>query len=259
MTAPTLRPLSAGETLDVAFGIYRRLFVPLVTVAVATTAIPLLLNIFIEASGGAFSNVPLFLLNAVLSIVFGSVATAASVFIISENYLGRTLAAGDALRNAMPYVGRIFLLSLLTSFLVGFGLILFIAPGLILLAGLALSTPTLVVENCPGAIDAMGRSWALSRGFRAKVLGLVLVVFLIMYLPIMGLGVVSGVMMAMSGAVPGASTPVAFAVGIGAVTGLVQMLISPMLYATLTVAYYDLRVRKEGFDLEVLAAGLHAV
>ena len=29
-----------------------------------------------------------------------------------------------------------------------------------------------------------------------------------------------------------------------------------MLYCVLTVAYYDLRVRKEGFDLEVLASTL---
>ena len=35
-----------------------------------------------------------------------------------------------------------------------------------------------------------------------------------------------------------------------------QVLIYPLLYCVLTVANYDLRVRKEAFDLEVLAAGL---
>jgi hypothetical protein len=37
---------------------------------------------------------------------------------------------------------------------------------------------------------------------------------------------------------------------------VVQMFVYPMLYCVLTIAYYDLRVRKEGFDLEVLASSL---
>ena len=41
-----------------------------------------------------------------------------------------------------------------------------------------------------------------------------------------------------------------------AVVGVLQMLLYPLLYCVLTVAYYDLRVRKEGFDLEVLASTL---
>ena len=41
-----------------------------------------------------------------------------------------------------------------------------------------------------------------------------------------------------------------------AVGGLVQMFIYPVLYCVLTVTYYDLRVRKEGFDLELLASSL---
>jgi hypothetical protein len=40
------------------------------------------------------------------------------------------------------------------------------------------------------------------------------------------------------------------------VVAVVQMLLYPLLYCVLTVAYYDLRVRKEGFDLEVLASNL---
>ena len=38
--------------------------------------------------------------------------------------------------------------------------------------------------------------------------------------------------------------------------GLIQLLVYPLFYCVLTVTYYDLRVRKEGFDLEVLASTL---
>jgi hypothetical protein len=37
---------------------------------------------------------------------------------------------------------------------------------------------------------------------------------------------------------------------------VVQLFIYPLFYCVLTVTYYDLRVRKEGFDLELLASSL---
>ena len=51
---------------------------------------------------------------------------------------------------------------------------------------------------------------------------------------------------------PGASVSVA----VVALSGVIQIFIYPLFYCVLTVAYYDLRVRKEGFDLEVLASTL---
>ena len=47
------------------------------------------------------------------------------------------------------------------------------------------------------------------------------------------------------------ATIVALAIG-----GVVQLFIYPLFYCVLTVTYYDLRVRKEGFDLELLASSL---
>jgi hypothetical protein len=41
-----------------------------------------------------------------------------------------------------------------------------------------------------------------------------------------------------------------------AIGGVIQLFIYPLFYCVLTVAYYDLRVRKEGFDLELLASSL---
>jgi hypothetical protein len=47
-------------------------------------------------------------------------------------------------------------------------------------------------------------------------------------------------------------------VAVIAIGGLVQMFIYPLFYCVLTVTYYDLRVRKEGFDLELLASTLQS-
>jgi len=57
--------------------------------------------------------------------------------------------------------------------------------------------------------------------------------------------------------VPGAITPgSAQQQGVAAFVSLVAILVTPLISCLLIVAYYDLRVRKEGFDLEVLASSL---
>jgi hypothetical protein len=65
----TLRALSLGELLDASFGLYRRLFVPLVFVSVVTQAIPLALSIYIEAAGGAFERPGLWMVAAILGLI----------------------------------------------------------------------------------------------------------------------------------------------------------------------------------------------
>lgn len=257
MTQPALRPLSLGEILDVSFGLYRHRAAQLLGVALVCTGIPVLLNIYLTASGGLLSNLILAVVYAALSLVLNALATASTVFIVSESYLGRGLSAGRALERAAPYIWRLLVLSLLTGLVVGIGFLLLLVPGIILVAGLILGPPVLVLEGSATATDAMGRAWALSRGSRGKILGLLITMVLLVYIPIIALGMIASLFFGASVAVvtPDASSPGA-AVLIASVGGVVQILLYPMVYCALTVIYYDLRVRKEGFDLEVLASAL---
>lgn len=284
MTAVTLRPLAMGEILDHAFGLFRQLFVPLVLVQVITSTLPLLLNLYSAASGSAS---PLATLATYLvAFVLGSLASAATAYIISENYLGRPLGAGDALRRAVPRIGDVMVLS------IGVGLVVVIAAlpallvigagsafavlggtegaaggvgggallvlvGLALLAvpfavfsGLSIATPALVLENI-GAGKAMSRSWQLSKGFRLRIVGLLFVVMTIVLIPMFALGIIGG----MFGSGESRTTGVIFT----AIIGVISLIITPILYCVLTLLYYDLRVRKEGYDLEVLASELPAL
>jgi hypothetical protein len=84
------------------------------------------------------------------------------------------------------------------------------------------------------------------------MLGLLVTLMILMYLPIIALGAIATLVLPAGGA-GGSLTPALLAL---AVVGVMQMLLYPLLYCVLTVAYYDLRVRKEGFDLEVLASTL---
>jgi hypothetical protein len=251
MAATILRPLSVGEIVDVSFTLYRRHFATLGTIAVICSGIPVLLSLYIEASGGMLEALALTLLYYVIFTVLSSIATAATVFVVSESYLGRTITVGDALRRATPLLGQLIVCSLLLAIVVGFGFLLFVVPGIIMLTGLLLAFPALVLEPGSMPTGALSRSWSLTRGARLRMLGLLITLFVLLYVPIVALGALATLVVpagGQSGVTPGIVTM--------AVVGVLQMLLYPLLYCVLTVAYYDLRVRKEGFDLEVLASTL---
>jgi hypothetical protein len=253
MAGPVLRPLSLGEILDVAFGLYRNLFLPLVLVTLVTGAVPMALSVYIEAAGGVLVKPSLYFLNLLLNAVLGAIAAAASTFVVSESYMGGRLTAGEAFGRAAPFVGRLIMLGIMTSFVVVLGFFLLIIPGLILLSGLALATPAMVIESLPSATGAMGRSWSLTRDHRGKILSAIFVVGVLMYLPFIALGGIAAASVGQGGPEQG-NTGLFLALTVGA--ALLSSLVWPLFYCVLTVAYYDLRVRKEAFDLEVLASGL---
>lgn len=256
MTLAELRPLSTGEILDNAFGLYRAHFASLVVIVLVVSAVPTILELFVQASGGFLVRPVLGTLTGLLNIVLSAVGTAAAVFIVSDSYLGRSVNPWDALSRALPYVGRVVVLSILITLVVGLGLLLMLVPGIILLAALMVSTQALILGESGSSIDAMGRSWQLTKGFRLKALALFTVTFIIITIPSLA-GAIAAAFFA-----PGvgtltddASLPLGwyFAMVFGAV---LQLLLYPLMYSVLTVLYYDLRVRKEGFDLEVLARAL---
>jgi hypothetical protein len=288
MSDTELRPLAAGELLDHSFGLFRRLFVPLVVIQVVCSGLPFLLNVYAAARGG--TRIGFTFLVYLIAFVLGALASAATAFLISESYLGRSLAPGEALRRAVPRMGAVMVLSL------GMGLVVLLAamPAMIamigggvfaglalqegaggaagaggagagfmlMLAGLALlvlpifvfsgisvATPALVLEDV-SAGRAMSRSWSLTKGFRLRIVGLLLVVLVVLMIPVMAIGGVGGLF----SAEPSTGSVVLFTT----LSGLVSLVIGPLLYCVITLLYYDLRVRKEAFDLEMLSAGLPA-
>ncbi len=247
MSAPALRPLSLGEVLDVSFGLYRSRFASLLVVSVVSQLVPSLIRVYFETAGTMFQNLPLLLAYYALAIVLSAVGVAASTFIVSDAYLGRETSAWAALGRAMSMIGRIIGVSIMSSMLIGIGFLLLIVPGVILLAGLILSTVVAVLEGRANSA-ALGRSWELTKGFRGKVLLTMICVGILLMVPTIAVGAIWAVI--------GGETGSLGLAGIEVVTSLFSILIYPFFYVVLTVIYYDLRVRKEGFDLELLASQL---
>jgi uncharacterized membrane protein len=250
MVPTSLRPLSVGEILDVSFTLYRRHFAPLGTIAVLCSGFPTLLGLYIKASGGVHYNLGLTALYYVTFTVLSSIATAATVFVVSESYLGRPMTAAQALRRATPLLSRLIVCSLLIAIVVAFGTLLLIVPGVVFFCGLLLAFPSLVLEPRNTPTGALSRSWFLTRGARWRMFWLLVTMVALIYVPLVGLGTVASLVL------PKGSPGPDLGLLTLAIAGVVQMLLYPLFYCVLTVAYYDLRVRKEGFDLEVLASTL---
>ncbi len=258
MAGVALRPLSVGEIIDASFQIYRRHFGALAAIVLVCNSLPLLLQIFLEAAGGAREHPVMMLAYYIFYVVMSSIATAATVFVVSESYLGRTIAAREALSRATPFVGRVIMASILFGFLAIVGFILLVVPGVVIVCGLVLATPALGIEALPSATAALGRSWNLTRGFRLKVFGLLFLLGVILVLPWLAVSMLMGVIAAMAAVGGAGRSPMVFVVLGVAIGGLVQFFLYPLSHAALTITYYDLRVRKEGFDLELLASTLQA-
>jgi hypothetical protein len=112
-------------------------------------------------------------------------------------------------------------------------------------AGYGVTTPVVVLEALSSAFDAFGRSWDLTRGFRGKVVGLSVVAFVLFnFLPALVLSIIAEV-------VKGSSAPAGMVFEV--LSNVVPVILYPAISCVFTLMYYDLRVRREGFDLQMLS------
>jgi len=255
MSQAELRPLTIGEILDNGFGLYRKHFATLAIVVLVVSAAPAVLALYVQASGGPLVRPVLWVGTHLLNTVLSAIGTAATFFIVSDSYLGRPASAWDALARAVPFIMRLVVLQILVVLTLVLGLFLFLFPAILFLAAFLVSTQSLVLED-RGPIEAMGRSWHLTKGHRMKVLAVFGVTWIIAYIPsIASVMVAATLIPSIDPLSASPDLPIAWYVSM--VTGaILQLLLYPLMYSVVTVTYYDLRVRKEGFDLEVLAQAL---
>jgi hypothetical protein len=289
--ASDLRPLRVGETLDVAIKIYTRNAAELFKV-VAVVAIPVqLLSAAILASVApeesallrptlpsegqappAPGDLDVFLVGiallALVGVLGSLLATAASFKAVGDAYLGVRPRWSESLRYALRRLHSLLWVALLPGILIALALAAAIVPGIVAdslalivigaLVGLgfsvwayvswAVSIPALLMEGARGR-RALGRSLTLVRGRWWATFGALVLGYLIY--AILG-AIISGLFTALLFTDVGDNVVVGVAVdAIGGAVG--SILTTPLLAALVTVVYFDLRVRKEGFDLELLA------
>ncbi len=115
-----------------------------------------------------------------------------------------------------------------------------------------LAVPSLMMENTRG-MSALRRSWALVRGTWWSVFGTVLLAMVLIVIVTLVINAILGVLV---GAIVPSSHPGTHAFVLGSLEGIATILLfSPFTCAIATVLTVDMRVRKEGLDLELLTSG----
>ena len=218
------------------------------------------------------------LLWAVLAMCAKVMLTAGAIHVISASYLGRPATLGEALRLGASKIVPLILVGLgkwllvfiiylvgvvIWALLVGvsgvggpvFVVVVAVGGGIALLwflafvlSGYALTTPAVVLEELSSSFDAFGRSWDLTRSHKLKVFFLWLVGWLLTwfvpFLFFFGLGVL------VSLRAPSLQLPLVV------VNTVVSIALAAALPCVYTLMYYDLRMRREGFDLQLLGQQL---
>ena len=262
MGVPELRPLAVGEILDVAIKItfrHARTLILLVLVVVAPAQILVAAvtesaanDTFIDVEGSELPSgdelatfIGALTVIVLLTVLSSTLATGACFKAIVDAYLGSEPDVRTSLRVALRRLPALIWVSVLTYLLGGLALLALIIPGVWLFVSWTVAVPALLTEDVRG-LEALRRSFRLVRGMWWRTFA----IFLLGYI-LAGIlsSIVSGVVVGIAFA---ADSPVAeFAVT--ALANILGALVStPFTAAFVTVLYVDLRVRKEGFDLQLL-------
>jgi hypothetical protein len=281
MHAPSIRPRSAIEIVDASVSLFRANFKTLAVIALAGS-VPFIAAIIagvgmfgaIRNPVGFMGNPMMFLPGmfgfGIVMLVWMAVVDGAMTFAAAEAYHGRHPTPADAFRGAIGKglslvggnllrmliiggVGGVAALAVVllakatpvVAVILGFGVFVL---AIHLLARTFAITSAIVIEN-QSAVEGVNRSFALSKDATLRIVGVALLCLIIYWFAQMiSMMVVQGVIKLVL------QSPI-----VAAVAGnLAAMLIYPFLNVAIMVLYYDQRVRKEGYDLDVLTSAMPA-
>jgi hypothetical protein len=129
-----------------------------------------------------------------------------------------------------------------------FALVIAFVPTIYLSARWIVATPVLLAENL-GAMDALRRSWQLTQKQKWRVVGylilLGLITFVVISLPI---GLLQQILLVALPTAAGLGLSTAISTALSSVFTVVW---TPFYICAVVLLYYDLRVRAEGYDLDL--------
>lgn len=227
-----------------------------------------------------YPSIAMFVVGTIMFFV-APLAQAAMVYSVSETILNRDAGIWDSIRVIWPRAWKIILAYLLyvlilMVFFLPFFIFLVIAPltpdRIILLVGSLITfffcfvfifyfmikflfIPQAVVLDDVGAVNALRRSFSLTSGYWWRTFGIYILILLIVSI-IIGL-LTRSIDLVEIGmrAIPGITETVSIAIGSIIATAM-SIAINPITSIATTLLYYDLRVRKEGFDMLLLSDSL---
>jgi len=268
LPAIEIRPRRATELVDAGFQLLRRYYPQLFTLAAIAMAPSVIARVLLrdELSDPTVmvSHPAPAILVTLIAVVCSTIADAVLILTASDGYLDGAVDLSRALGKGIRKLVYVFIATIVRyMFVVVVGVVVAIAIPVLGLAHLQLlliviipaaiwaffyamlrtfAVSQAVLLEDSGPLAALDRSVRLSRSCSAHIfftLGLVWLLYFITY------GVAAAV----------AASLLSRAIA-EIIAGIVMVAIYPLVAVVSTLLYYDLRVRKEGFDLEVMSREL---
>ena len=258
-----------GEVLDAAVRLYRARFGALMTVSIAVLIPVSILSMFVLLSALPdesatvtvnATNSPVFgsgdnaaqlgalFVSSILSALATTFVTAAATRIVADAYVGQRVdtrrAVRDTARRAWPLIGLTLVVTVATSI----GYLLCFVPGVWLHVAWAVAIPALLLEGA-GVFKALGRSFALTKVKFWLAFGVVWLSQLLVIALAFGLTVAFAWVTRSSSS---SSDVIAQSVA-NAVSSIITV---PFAATAIVALYFDLRIRAEAFDVQMMIAGL---
>lgn len=246
MPATALRPRSATEIIDASFQILRRHYTPLVAIAVVAL-LPYI--VLVAVTGGATTDA-LAVSGSAIILVFlaqwlcAALAEAAVIVGVSDAYLEGNVDIHRSLVSTAARLPTIILAGLFRGLAILVATLAFFFPGIyVMLRTFAIIPVVVLEERSAGA--SFRRSWDLAKGEVGKILGTMLLawlIFIVLYmLLVFAVGVIAGLLAPTNERMT------------SLLVALLLALVYPITGVVTTLLYYDIRVRREGYDLELMA------
>lgn len=286
MSQPALEPMTWSEILDRSFTLYRRHFARLYLIFLVPQLLSWIVGLAFQVRYQQFaaqienSDDPAQMLAgfaAMLPVL--AVAVTVGLFVVSLQFGALTLAVSRATFDEPITIGEAFQGSfyrmpsmlgtlILTGLLTGVGIVLCCLPGIFLMLALYLVIPAVIIEEA-GPIAAISRSYELMMHrspdtmhplVKAGIIGLLIfavqmAVGAVGALPNLLLGMGLGISAAVKGnGTPDMATltqglPLLLLAATTAFQTVVQALVPPLTATASVMLFYDLKMRREGFDL----------
>lgn len=242
MPPVALQARPATGLIDTGIIVLRRRYWELFLAELIPTAPVLLLAVFVSSAAIRYVQLA--------TVVTVPVATGIVAWLVSQEFTGETVTLGTAVRRAMRRAPGLIGVRLVSGLIIALGLIGLIVGGFVAAAWMYSAMPVYTLENT-SVSAAIDRSMALARGNVLHVLGVLLGSALgYLIVELLARWVIAWVW--------GAATHVVYIpVRVDTLVVMIVTLgILPFYHVFPTVVYYDLRVRREGMDIEAMTAAL---
>ena len=284
MQAAEMRPMTLGEILDRTFSLYRNHFVLFIGIAALPNLVVLLMNLIVQginaalvsttsSGGGDSGTVDIATGPSTTPVLLGVIAAAgfsilllvvywvalvfsqaATVFAVSDVHLGRATSIGQSYARVKGHFWQMVGVMISVGLRVILGFLLLILPGIYLMLKYALAVPAAVLEDVNSS-TALDRSSTLTEGTMGRIF---LVFVLVWVLSLVAAGIFQGPILVAMVATGGwgSEPPVWLQTFSHLAEFLSNSLVGPVITIALALLYYDERVRKEAFDLQMMMQSL---